>query len=251
MPDALHQRLEASGFARPTEIQQRAITPVLDGQHVAIHSPTGTGKTIAFFAPAIARLAVDARARSQPRAGGVELMVVAPSVELAIQLGAVLAQLLDQPPLVLAQDGVDEVEAQRRTYDRFVAARRASPQAVSATGVPSASQPPPLREPIVVVGTAKRLLEVLGRSERRWEELARSLSCLVLDEVDLLLPPLLPPSLPSLLPASAAASFAGGRGGDVRRDVRGRPSCTRIITSRQISAGSPPPVTPFSGVLSS
>ena len=52
-----------------------------------------------------------------------------------------------------------------------------------------------------------------------------------------------------LLPARPRRGGSGAR--SMGRGGTGTPSCTRVMTSCQISAGRPPPVTPVSGVLSS
>jgi superfamily II DNA/RNA helicase len=218
VPVELERRLAAAGYARPTAIQKRALRPIGLGVHVAIHAPTGAGKTVAFLAPVLARLANERAAvvRAQKRGGeaalaaaaeardlgGVHLLLVAPTVELAVQLGAVVATLTTTAPLVLAQDGVDAVEAQRAAFDAF--ARRRVAAEAPASGTADAEF-----APRVVVGTAKRLGEVLGKSDRRWSELRRSLATVVLDEVDL------------MLPAAARAEEADPYA--VLRDSRGRP----------------------------
>ena len=57
---ALSPRLAAAlrdaGFARPTTIQARATRALARGKDAVVHSPTGTGKTLAFLVPALAKL---------------------------------------------------------------------------------------------------------------------------------------------------------------------------------------------------
>ena len=43
--------IEELGYEEPTEIQRRAIPPILSGNHVIGVAPTGTGKTAAAQSP--------------------------------------------------------------------------------------------------------------------------------------------------------------------------------------------------------
>ena len=43
-------QLDVLGFKRPTDIQYKAIRPILDGEDVMAIAQTGTGKTAAFDA---------------------------------------------------------------------------------------------------------------------------------------------------------------------------------------------------------
>ncbi|MBK9517806.1 MAG: DEAD/DEAH box helicase [Anaeromyxobacter sp.] len=73
--------LERAGFEHPTPIQARAIPPALEGKDVIGAAATGTGKTAAFLLPIIERLAGKA---------GTRALVLAPTRELALQIGAEL-----------------------------------------------------------------------------------------------------------------------------------------------------------------
>jgi ATP-dependent RNA helicase DDX18/HAS1 len=71
-------------------IQRDAIPPLLAGRDVLAAAKTGSGKTLAFLVPAAQRLlSLDA----QPE-GGVQVLIVAPSRELALQIADVAAALL-------------------------------------------------------------------------------------------------------------------------------------------------------------
>ena len=71
------------GFERPTGIQADAIGPLLEGRDVVARARTGSGKTAAFGLPLLHRLQDGGRG---PRA-----LVVAPTRELASQVGDALA----------------------------------------------------------------------------------------------------------------------------------------------------------------
>ncbi|HPJ61592.1 DEAD/DEAH box helicase, partial [Lentimicrobium sp.] len=47
----IKKNLATAGFTRPTDIQFRAIPPVLRGEDVLAIAQTGTGKTAAFVIP--------------------------------------------------------------------------------------------------------------------------------------------------------------------------------------------------------
>jgi ATP-dependent RNA helicase RhlE len=72
------EALARAGFDRPTPIQARAIPPALDGRDVIGTAATGTGKTAAFLLPIIERLAGKR---------GIRALVLAPTRELALQIG--------------------------------------------------------------------------------------------------------------------------------------------------------------------
>ncbi|MCP3968128.1 MAG: DEAD/DEAH box helicase [Lentisphaerae bacterium] len=77
LEDNIYQGVLAAGFKTPSEIQQEAIPPVLDGKDVIAQAHTGTGKTAAFGLPAMSRMHLDR---------GVEMLVITPTRELAFQV---------------------------------------------------------------------------------------------------------------------------------------------------------------------
>ena len=54
--ETVARAMRGDGIARPTPIQQRTMAAVLAGEHVLIHSGTGTGKTLAYLLPILQRL---------------------------------------------------------------------------------------------------------------------------------------------------------------------------------------------------
>lgn len=81
----IKEQLKALGFKRPTDIQYKAIKPVLDGEDVFAVAPTGTGKTAAFAIPVIHRLFKDKiKGRKEVRC-----LVMVPTRELAKQISEV------------------------------------------------------------------------------------------------------------------------------------------------------------------
>lgn len=91
----LESNLELLGFKKPTDIQFKAITPILKKEDVLAIAQTGTGKTAAFAIPIIQLLATDTKKLEEYE---VRCVVMAPTHELAIQIADVfekLAQGLD------------------------------------------------------------------------------------------------------------------------------------------------------------
>lgn len=86
----IKQNLQTLGFKRPTDIQFRAIPPILNGEDVLAIAQTGTGKTAAFVIPVLHRLQTRPRARG---AEGIRCVVMAPTRELALQITAVFDQI--------------------------------------------------------------------------------------------------------------------------------------------------------------
>lgn len=78
LPPALLSVLDEIGYEIPTPIQARAIPCLLDGMDLLGHAPTGTGKTAAFALPLLARMEMHEK--------HVQLMVLTPTRELAIQV---------------------------------------------------------------------------------------------------------------------------------------------------------------------
>ncbi len=72
-------------ITRPTPIQALAIGPVLEGRDVIAKAETGTGKTLAFGAPMMAKI--------DPQRASVLGLVLTPTRELAEQVMKVLAEL--------------------------------------------------------------------------------------------------------------------------------------------------------------
>jgi ATP-dependent RNA helicase RhlE len=88
--EPLRRALELAGFSTPTPIQLRAVPPALAGRDVMGSAQTGSGKTAAFALPILQWLAKNPRRRV---AGAPRALILAPTRELARQIGDVLGQL--------------------------------------------------------------------------------------------------------------------------------------------------------------
>ena len=78
LPESLLAALREVGYETPSPIQAATIPPLLAGRDVLGQAQTGTGKTAAFALPALARL--------EPAPGKPQVLVLAPTRELAIQV---------------------------------------------------------------------------------------------------------------------------------------------------------------------
>jgi len=117
-PD-IKKNLADLGFRRPTDIQYKAIPPILKGDDVLAIAQTGTGKTAAFAIPVID---IIHRQKSSNRSESIACLVMVPTRELALQITGVFQTLaqhtrvktacvfggVEQDPQILRlQNGVD------------------------------------------------------------------------------------------------------------------------------------------------
>ncbi len=80
----LMKGIREAGFRQPSPIQEQAIPVILSGRDLIAQAQTGTGKTAAFGLPAMERL---------KHVGGVEILVITPTRELASQVSDELYRL--------------------------------------------------------------------------------------------------------------------------------------------------------------
>lgn len=88
--DNIKQALERLDYRRPTDIQYKAIPPVLKGEDVLAIAQTGTGKTAAFAIPVVHRLQ---ERKQRKRPDGIKCLVMVPTRELAIQITEAFQQI--------------------------------------------------------------------------------------------------------------------------------------------------------------
>ncbi|WP_116105576.1 DEAD/DEAH box helicase [Lewinella sp. IMCC34191] len=151
----LKTNIGKQGWKRPTDIQYRAIRPILDGEDVLAIAQTGTGKTAAFAIPILQKL--HERKESQWRETGISCLVMVPTRELALQLTEVFTSLAKGTGIkVLGLTGGVEIK----------------PQIARLT-----------KELDLLITTPGRMYDLLGRQLLRLERV----DTLVLDEADLML----------------------------------------------------------------
>ena len=88
----LLQALDAIGYREPSPIQQAAIPELLLGRDLVGQAQTGTGKTAAFALPMLARL--------DPEQSKPQVLVLAPTRELALQVAAAFNSYAAELPSV-------------------------------------------------------------------------------------------------------------------------------------------------------
>lgn len=81
----LANNLKETGIINPTSVQKETIPAVLAGKSLVVQSPTGTGKTVAYLAPLLTKI--------QPEGKDLEVIILAPSRELAMQVNRVIRQI--------------------------------------------------------------------------------------------------------------------------------------------------------------
>ena len=86
LSEQMLKALEKKGYGYPTTIQQQAIPPFMQWKDVIAKAPTGTGKTFAFGIPMIEHV--------DPECEAVQGLILAPTRELALQIGDELRGLL-------------------------------------------------------------------------------------------------------------------------------------------------------------
>lgn len=147
LPKSLLTVLDEVGYETPTPIQAQTIPHLLKGLDLLGHAPTGTGKTAAFALPLLSRIDI-----KQQR---VQLMVLTPTRELAIQVAEALQRYASHIKgfHVLPIYGGQEYLGQLRQLKRGVHA---------------------------VVGTPGRVMDHIRKGTLKLE----SLQALVLDEAD-------------------------------------------------------------------
>ncbi len=150
LSEAMLKALEKKGYGYPTTIQQLAIPAFLQWKDVIAKAPTGTGKTFAFGIPMIEH--VNAEDES------VQGLILAPTRELAIQIGDELRGLLTyyQGIRVAVLYGGAGIGAQIKQLER---------------------------KPQIVVATPGRLMDHYNRKTIRLDKI----QTVVLDEADRML----------------------------------------------------------------
>ncbi|MDQ2703522.1 MAG: DEAD/DEAH box helicase, partial [Pseudomonadota bacterium] len=147
LPEPLLRALADVGYESPSPIQAATIPPLLAGRDVLGQAQTGTGKTAAFALPAMARL--------DPAQQAPQVLVLAPTRELAIQV----AEAFQKYAAHLPRFRVLPIYGGQSYYPQLEALKR---------GVQ------------VVVGTPGRVIDHLERGSLDLSQLR----CLVLDEAD-------------------------------------------------------------------
>ena len=86
VPEHLTTTLAKRGITAPTEIQAALIPAAYAGENLIGEAPTGTGKTLAYLLPLLARI--------DPAVRTAQALILAPTHELAMQIAAVARDLI-------------------------------------------------------------------------------------------------------------------------------------------------------------
>ena len=87
LDQAIIQGIEGQNYQVPTSIQEQAIPVLLSGKDLVGCAQTGTGKTAAFAIPILQNLLKEDRTMDQDGKRPIRALVLAPTRELAIQIG--------------------------------------------------------------------------------------------------------------------------------------------------------------------
>ena len=161
--------LSSRGYVSPTPIQRSSALLAREGENLLLIAATGSGKTLAYFLPALSRACDggDGEDGNEGRKRRRTVLIVAPTRELS-------AQLARDASLLLPDDDDGTI------LSRVVLAVR---------GIPPPT-PAQLGRATVLIGTPNELHAVLTRISGAQNFLAGdTLSGVILDEVDVLLPP--------------------------------------------------------------
>lgn len=148
LPEGWQQQWQTSGFDQPSAIQEQSFLPLLEGKNVRGISPTGTGKTLAYLLPLLLNV---------KKQEGSQLLILAPSQELAVQIGQV------------AQEWSKTVELKTQTLIGGANVKRQVEKLK--------------KKPEVLIGTPGRILELIRSKKIK----SHQLKTIVMDEADLLL----------------------------------------------------------------
>ena len=147
LSNEVQKALSAMGFEEATPIQTKAIPPIFEGKDIIGQAQTGTGKTCAFGIPAIEML--------DPSVSGVQVLVLCPTRELAVQISEELKNVckFKRGVKILPIYGGQSI-------DRQIFALKSKPQ--------------------VIIGTPGRIMDHMRRRTLK----LGSLKMVILDEAD-------------------------------------------------------------------
>ena len=151
LPEALLRGIYAHGFEQPSQIQQTAIMPIAEGRDLLAQAQSGTGKTGAFSIGSLCRI--------DPTLNAVQVIVLAPTRELADQIKKVasaISSFLLKPDAVYGATGGTPVRDDIKAIEKGVQ---------------------------FLVGTPGRIFDLMNRGALKRD----NVKVLVLDEADQML----------------------------------------------------------------
>lgn len=148
---ALADALRKEHIEEPMAIQREAIPRILKGQGLIGQSPTGTGKTLAYLLPLLQRI--------KEEVPQVQVLVLAPTYELSMQIARTAQQLAERADMGLRVLGLIGGANIARQMEKLK------------------------KKPQCIVGSPGRILELSRKGKLKLDKV----NCLVLDEFDRLL----------------------------------------------------------------
>ena len=148
---ALESALAADGITEPTAIQVEAIPALLAGKNAYLSSETGTGKTLAYLLPLFAQI--------DPGQRALQVIVVVPTHELAMQIFAVGRDLARQAGLHIRVQALIGGVSTKRQLEKLKS------------------------KPHIIVGTPGRISELIEIRKIK----PHTVKSIIVDEVDRLL----------------------------------------------------------------
>ena len=168
VPEPLVAALAKQGITEPTAIQSVALPVLISGADAYVHAPTGTGKTLAYLLPLFMRIA--------PAEAATQLVILAPTHELAIQIQRQCGELAVNAGLPIKSVLLVGGTATDRQIEKLK------------------------KKPHVVIGSLGRINELLGLGKLK----AKGLRAIVIDEADRLWVPENVAMLQALIEAAPA-----------------------------------------------
>jgi ATP-dependent RNA helicase MSS116 len=159
--------LHRHGLYRLTEIQEKTFDVIVSGKDVVGRARTGTGKTLSFLLPALERIVRSRNDDYDTGGGGIQLLILSPTRELAAQIAKEAERLVAQHDSSITSQVVYGGSSKREDIERFNTAL-----------------------PTILVATPGRLKDHLASTRLKkglFIDAVQNLQTLVLDETDRLL----------------------------------------------------------------
>jgi ATP-dependent RNA helicase RhlE len=149
--ETIKKNIQLLGYKKPTDIQYKAIPPILRGDDVLAIAQTGTGKTAAFAIPVINMLHEN---KYEGHEYGIRCLVMVPTHELALQIEAVFNSIAQNTKITTfcIHGGVDQAPQIERLH----------------------------KGPDIIVSTPGRFFDLVSQGHLK----TKSIEILILDEAD-------------------------------------------------------------------
>ncbi|KZO95859.1 P-loop containing nucleoside triphosphate hydrolase protein [Calocera viscosa TUFC12733] len=177
LKNQIKRSLHTLGFTKPTEIQKRALPFALQGRDIIGVAETGSGKTLAYGLPIIQHVLAKYAGIPPPEKRSLSALVLAPTRELALQVGEHLRAIVHGfDPALAKKAGEGDAKGQHKPPIISIGA--------IVGGMSSLKQKRVIdRGMDIMIATPGRLWDLLGEDAGLAQQI-RSIRFLVLDEAD-------------------------------------------------------------------